>query len=187
MEYEPFDYLKAQYESEKAEGLMELIYNSPHWIEADRGVYSISELYKIFSEKRPEWADDIRSLLSRETIMSIMTPKIDTVEFLNELKASGYKIYLLSNFSKENFAWVDEAYAFLREVDGRVISSHVKLIKPDPRIFELILKRYGLEACESVFIDDIPANVRAAEDLGIYTIQFTDIANLRKEFFLLRD
>ena len=180
--YEPFDYLNKHYEPAKAKELMELVYGSRAWWDADRGFGDFDSLYDSFCAQKPEWAGDIRRLLSRESMLEILTPKQECVDFMRELKAAGYKIYLLSNFSQTGFGWMDEAYPFLSEADGRVISSHVKLNKPDPAIYKLLLSRYALVPAETVFIDDAPANVQAAGELGIHAIQFRDIERLRDEF-----
>jgi putative hydrolase of the HAD superfamily len=182
LEYEPQDYLKAQYGAEKARDMIKLIFTSQEWSDADQGLISLTDLRGMFSEKYPSWAEDLKSIISRERLISIMKPKQGTVDFMRELKDAGYKIFLLSNFSEEGFAWVDEAYPFLSEVDGRVISSHVKLIKPGSEIYKLTLNTYSLEPAETVFIDDLPGNIKAAEDLGVHGILFTDIAEVKKQF-----
>ena len=182
LEYKPADYLNSLYDAEKVRGLTELVYKGPEWSDVDRGLIGFEDLYGIFSGKRPDWADDLRYLISRECLLSILTPKYDTVDFLYELKTAGYKTYLLSNFSKTGFRWVEEAYPFLRDVDGGVISANVNIIKPDPEIYKLLLKNYSLAPAESVFIDDLPANVQAAGELGIHAIQFTDLENCKKQF-----
>ena len=61
---------------------------------------------------------------------------------------------------------------FLKLVDGRILSYEERLIKPDQKIFRLILERYGLSADECIFIDDIEENVVAFETLGIHGIVF---------------
>ena len=51
--------------------------------------------------------------------------------------------------------------------DGEVVSCEEGTVKPEPRIYEILLGRYGLDPAETLFIDDRPANVAAAEALGI--------------------
>ena len=63
--------------------------------------------------------------------------------------------------------------AFLAETDGGILSYREQLIKPDPAIYKLLLQRYGLQASECVFLDDLPHNIQAAEALGMHTILFT--------------
>ena len=62
-----------------------------------------------------------------------------------------------------------------------MISGEVGVIKPDPRIFERLLHRFGVDARDSVFVDDSAANVAAAERLGFHAVRFTDPAALRVE------
>ena len=57
-------------------------------------------------------------------------------------------------------------------------------MKPDPRLFQVLLNRYNLKAGECTFIDDNPDNVAAAKNLGMRGIVFTNAENLRKELDL---
>ena len=182
LEWEPEKYLKRSYDANKVDRLMDLVYSSTHWHNADRGGVKFSSLQNLLCEEHPEWANELGQLMTRDAMMSILIPKQETIDFMYEMRASGYKIYLLSNFPEECFSWVDETYKFLSDVDGRVISAHVKLSKPDPKIYELILEKYGLEPSETVFTDDLAINVQAAKDAGIFAIQFTDLASFKKQF-----
>jgi len=62
-----------------------------------------------------------------------------------------------------------------------VISGDERLAKPDPRIFGLLLERYGLSAGETLFIDDHVPNVEAAAALGFIVVRFTDAPSLRSD------
>ena len=104
-----------------------------------------------------------------------------TVEILGELKARGVPIYALTNWSAETFASQRERFALLRLFDGIVVSGEERCMKPDPRIFRILLDRYGISAEESVFIDDNPKNAQAAAALGIHGIHFRSAAELRGE------
>jgi 2-haloacid dehalogenase len=66
-----------------------------------------------------------------------------------------------------------------------VISGEVRAAKPDPRIYEALLERHGLDAASILFIDDVAENVAAAEALGIRSIRFTDGPALRRELVAL--
>ena len=74
-----------------------------------------------------------------------------------------------------------ERYPFLGWFRGIVISGEVGAAKPDPAVYEALVERYGVVTSESVFIDDQPANVEAARELGFRAIRFTDAAALRRE------
>jgi glucose-1-phosphatase len=97
----------------------------------------------------------------------------ELLDFIRQLRPR-YKVGLLSN------AW-DDLHQTLHErwnIDGLfdelIISAEVKLVKPDPRIFHLTLKRLNVHAEEAVFIDDITENVEAARKEGLYAIQYHD-------------
>ena len=61
-----------------------------------------------------------------------------------------------------------------------MVSGEVKLIKPDPRIFELLLTRFEIDPATAVYIDDNARNAAAAGALGLHGIHFTDPAALRQ-------
>ena len=73
-----------------------------------------------------------------------------------------------------------ERYPFLTWFDGTVVSGFEGVAKPDPRVFELLLNRFGLTAASTVLIDDSPVNVRAARDAGMQAVEFESPAGLRR-------
>ena len=62
-----------------------------------------------------------------------------------------------------------------------MVSGEVGVIKPDPRIFELLLERFAIDPKRAVYIDDVAANVDAARPFGIHTVHFTTPSALRAE------
>lgn len=108
-----------------------------------------------------------------------------TLEMLHALKNRGYKVYALSNWSAEKFPTALERFRFLGEMDGIVVSGREKVIKPDPRIFEILLERYGLSARESVFIDDNQRNVESARRLSMTGIRFETPQKLSEQLVRL--
>ena len=113
-----------------------------------------------------------------------------TVHVLAELRAAGVRLVALSNWSAEMFPIARERFDFLAWFEGIVISGDVGVNKPDRRIFELLMDRFGIEPAAALFIDDSSANVDAATALGFHAIQFTDPTALRVELVrlgLLRD
>ena len=104
-----------------------------------------------------------------------------TVDILADLKRAGVPRYALTNWSAETFPPQRDRFPFLSWFDGIVISGEEGVIKPDPRIFRILLDRYRIAPEEAVFIDDNPANAAAAGALGIYGIHFRSPALLRRE------
>ena len=60
-----------------------------------------------------------------------------------------------------------------------------KLVKPDPAIYALALKRFGLKPGEAIFIDDNHDNVLSARANGFVTHHFTDAGSLRHDLVAL--
>ncbi len=87
--------------------------------------------------------------------------------WLRQLKAEGYSIYGLTNWSAETLPQVMKLYDFFRLFDGIVVSGEEHLIKPDPRIYRVLIDRYRLNPAECLFIDDTPQNVAAAKGVGM--------------------
>ena len=109
----------------------------------------------------------------------------ETVAILRELKRAGVPLYAVTNWSAETFPSAQKRFDFLAEFDGIVVSGEEGVIKPDPRIFRILLDRYDIPADAAVFIDDNPANADAATNLGIHGIHFRSAAELRRELVAL--
>lgn len=99
-----------------------------------------------------------------------------------ELKAdSRYNIFGLTNWSNETFPLARKKFPILQLIDKYIVSGDVGIVKPDFRIFQLLIERYSLKAEECVFIDDNPGNVAAAEEVGLEGILFTGAEALQKK------
>lgn len=139
--------------------------------EHDRG-RPFAEGVRILSEKHPEHADLIRAFDERweETIGDLIHGTIDILERLTD---AGIACYGLTNFSHEKWPPFCAQNDFTKLFKGVVVSGEEKLVKPDPRIFEVAISRYGLVPAATVYIDDRLDNVRAAEDQGMLGHHFT--------------
>jgi len=104
-----------------------------------------------------------------------------TVEILADLKERNVPIYGISNWSAETFPPQRARFPFLSWFDDLVISGVEGVIKPDPRIFRILLERNAIAAESAVFIDDVARNAEAATRLGIYGIHFRSPDQLRRE------
>jgi 2-haloacid dehalogenase len=104
---------------------------------------------------------------------------------LRKLKRAGVPCYALSNWSAETFPPQRERFPFLGCFDGIVISGEEGVVKPDPRIFRILLDRCRIVPREAVFIDDNPVNAAAAEAIGIRGIVFRSPELLRRELVTL--
>ena len=105
----------------------------------------------------------------------------ENVDWLRELKAQGYHIYGLTNWSAEKFPGVRAQYDFFGLMDGIVVSGEEHLVKPDIRIYQTLLDRYHLRADECLFIDDSLANIEGAKQAGLHVWHIsTSVAKTEK-------
>lgn len=104
-----------------------------------------------------------------------------TSAIIAELQQAGRQVSALTNWSGEQFALTRPRWGILNRFSDIVVSGWEGLAKPDPRIFEVALERSGLDPAQTVFVDDVAANVEAAAGLGLTGVQFTSAQQLRGE------
>lgn len=105
-------------------------------------------------------------------------------ELVTELRESGIRLLGLSNWSAETFHHAPQVAPAINELEDIVVSGREGLIKPDPEIFHLLCRRFDLDPLQTVFVDDLPANIDAASQLGFSSLLFTTSQQLRSD---LRD
>jgi 2-haloacid dehalogenase len=103
------------------------------------------------------------------------------VGVLSELRVAGVRCYALSNMEPEAFTIRYERFPFMKWFDGYVVSGIEGIAKPDLRIFEILLERYGLQPVSTVFVDDSKRNIDAARALGFNVVHYTSTQRLRRE------
>jgi HAD superfamily hydrolase (TIGR01509 family) len=114
-------------------------------------------------------------------VRSALQPVPAAVELLEALHARGLSHYALSNISVPMFRHIRARNRFFELFHGIVVSADVKLVKPDPAIFEHTAQRFRLAHRETVFIDDLRPNVESARRLGLETILFENPAQCAAE------
>lgn len=93
------------------------------------------------------------------------------LNFIDGLRPQ-FRTALLSNAWDGARAVLTEKYQALSVFDETVFSAEVRLAKPDPAIYNLILGRLGMQPHETIFVDDFVENIEAAKELGIHAIRF---------------
>jgi 2-haloacid dehalogenase len=145
----------------------------PEWnLEQDRG-RSWKDAEDIQIALFPDYADAIRAFRTRwiETVPHAIA---GTVAILAKLKAAHVPLYAITNFASDTLVEAKKAYPFLAtSFIDMIVSGDQKLLKPDPAIYEVLLKRQNLQASDCVFIDDSQKNVNAAAKLGFHALHFT--------------
>lgn len=156
---------------------------SDDWVEFDKGNLSTEQIAELFAENDPEIRQEI--LDTFKDLKDIIEKREETVPWIRALKAAGYRVLYLSNFSQQALDGSPEAMAFLSECDGGILSFRDHVVKPDSEIYNLLVSRYDLTPEKTVFIDDTPVNIEAARALGwkgivykSYTQAVKDLQNL---------
>jgi 2-haloacid dehalogenase len=128
----------------------------------------------------PDHATHIEAFDTRWTEM-LAAPNHDTLAIVRALRGAGYALYALTNFSAEKLAVTRAMYPLFDDFDGMVVSAEERCIKPDPKIYRILVTRYGLAPERCVYIDDRPVNVDAARDIGFIGLVYRDADTLRKD------
>ena len=133
----------------------------------------------VLSAQHPDLADLIAAYYARWEEM-LGGPITGTVDILARLRAAGQEIHALTNWSAQTFPIARERYEFLDWFQHIVVSGEEHLVKPDPRLFGVLLDRIGHDASNCIFIDDSVSNVEAAARLGFDAIRFENPQHLRE-------
>ena len=137
----------------------------------DRGAPFRETVYE-HAEAHPEHAELIR--LWHDRWIEMASPLIDgSWALLRKLRSEGVPVFALSNFGVESFAYAETQYPELAEFDRRYISGHMKTIKPEAQIYEMVEADCGLSGDKLFFIDDRSENIEAATARGWHGHVFT--------------
>ena len=164
---------------EKADWFIKNVCTSEWNTEMDGGkpfAQGIAERSAIY----PEYAADIQAYYDRW--IEMMGGEIPGMrEMVAELKAKGYKLYGLTNWSAETFCLVRNEFPVFGLLDGMLVSGEEHLLKPSPEIFQRLVDRFGLTPSECLFIDDNAANVEGSIAFGIPAVRFFGVDSLRED------
>jgi 2-haloacid dehalogenase len=105
----------------------------------------------------------------------------ETVDILTELQALGVPTYALTNFSGEKWAVAKQTFPILDSFTGEIVSGHEQVVKPDEKIYRLLVDRFTLEPSRTFFTDDVQRNVDGARAAGLDAELFTSAATLRTQ------
>ena len=177
--FKPEEFVNKNIKKEYREKFFNAVFKGQEWADLDRGVLEYSDAVKIFSEKIPECSSEIKNFFDNY-ILDVLEPIGKNIEIMKSLKGK-YKLFVLSNFHYPAFDYIFKNWEFFKYFDGKVVSGHCKLLKPEKKIYELLCLTYSLKPNECVFIDDTKANIEAAEEFGINGIHLTDINILEEK------
>ena len=161
------------------------IFQSGLWERLDLGTLTREELVlKVISMIGSIYQEKVQEVVwNWPSYIEIYT---EVFPLLVRLKEKGHRIFVLSNTSPVFYELLEEQLSPLNEIlDGFVLSCDIKAIKPDPKMFEEILRKYQLDPANCVFLDDIADNTKMAETLGIKPYQIkkrSDVVDVLQRF-----
>ena len=143
------------------------IFHAPEWELMDLGNITNDEAIEVINKRNEFKYQKLTDNFLHEWYKEQEINR-DIVEIAKKLKRNGYKLFVLSNMANLTYEYFknDEFFSLCT---GIIISAHEHLIKPDEKVFRLLLDRYKLNAEECLFIDDDPSeeNYKTANKIGI--------------------
>ena len=171
-------------DKEDAQLVESVVFDREYWNRLDAGTITDDEVKQQVCARLPERLHELACKVYDNWYKNLL-PINGMYDLIDELKAKGKKLYLLSNISNkfaENYSEVQHINDVFSKFDGLVFSAPLGLVKPNREIFDYLLDKYGLEAQDCTFIDDNKDNIAAAESLGINTYLFDVNAEKLREY-----
>ncbi|HEG4446313.1 TPA: HAD family phosphatase [Aeromonas hydrophila] len=162
-----------------AEQLAERLFNHPDWLEVDRGTLSLHTMARQAEHRTGLSAAENLAIL--QAVPASLVPDPAMLSLIESLHGAGHALYALSNMGHASIDWLEQHQPFWRFFSGKVVSARVRMMKPEPDIYRYLLVSFDLQAEQCLFIDDSPANVAAAQALGIGGLVFTDAYSCRQQ------
>jgi epoxide hydrolase-like predicted phosphatase len=180
LNFKPKEYLRTKItETDRIAEVHNELYQSEEWLMLDRGTITEEEAKAVLIRNSKRNGDLIE--LAFDNWYVLFTPIEGSIRILKALRNAGYKVYYLSNFHLLAFEYVIKNYDFFKCFDGGVVSYEEKLIKPEEGIYRRILDKYQIKPEESIFVDDVEANVEGARRLNFRTIRFQHPEQLKDD------
>ena len=149
------------------------------WGAFDAGRIDADECRRRIAARTGLAEDEVRAVM--DAVPDALQPIPESVALLRRLRAAGHTLYFLSNMPAPYAQHLRRTHDFLIGFEDGVFSSEVQLVKPDPAIYALALKRFDIPARDALFIDDHLGNVESANRFGLPALLFTDAVRLERD------
>jgi putative hydrolase of the HAD superfamily len=159
--------------------LTRLVHDEQVWVAAQRGAITPEAHWQAVGATLRLTATELTALRAAFYRGDVLNA--DLLAYIERLRRAGLRLGLLSNFSTDLRAMLGQQ-DLLGHFDQIAISAEIGIMKPAAAAYEIILDMLGLEALACVFVDDVPANVAAAQALGLHGIVFRDTVSCLAEF-----
>jgi putative hydrolase of the HAD superfamily len=149
------------------------------WGEFDRGTIEREPLADGIAQRTGLTRAEVDRVL--DAVPHELQPIEGTVALLRRLHARGHALYFLSNMPAPYADHLEASHDFIGLFRAGVFSARVKMIKPEAAIFAHALEFFGIDADDTLFIDDVLHNAQAARSAGWQALHFTDPAQCEAE------
>lgn len=149
------------------------------WIPLNLGEITATEAMQRYRDRLGLTAEETDRLWL--AILDSLTPVPGAIEFMEQLKSMGMRLFALSDNVHEIVSHLKAEQDFWPYFEGAVISAEVGMLKPDPKIYQHLLTTHQIEGKNTIFFDDIEKNVQGAKSVGIEAFVFTTVAQAKAD------
>ena len=166
-------------DTERCLAFIPILYNEELQQMLDREERPFDVIMEDLIENHKEFEHEIRYF--NEHYPEIVTNEVEGMyELLTQLKAEGYKLYGLTNWCSKVYLTMAQ-FPIFKLLDGQIISSEEKVIKPEPEIYQRLFDKFNLKPEECIFADDRAENIEGGSRLGMDGIVFKDAKQYERE------
>lgn len=180
----PEEILKLSFGSAIDSGeLIDTVFHTDIWLNLNKGLLSEQEAASQYRETLNWSREDCQRFFYYVKASQVLI--YGTVDLMKRAKQSGYGVYGLTDNVHEIVKHLKSKFDFWPLFDGVTVSAEVGLLKPQPEIYQSLFSTHGLIPSESIFIDDMPHNVKGAQEVGMQAIQFINAGQCESELTAL--
>ena len=179
-DWQPDALVRRVFEDPQSQALVRReIIDHPDWIELDRGTLALDAAIDRGATRTGLSNHSVARLF--DAVPGSLVPIVATIDLVRAVNAGGRPLFVLSNMQLASADFLEKTHDIWDLFDGVVFSSRIQMVKPEPGIYEYLLREHRLDPAETVFIDDMSENLDAASAFGIRTIQFIDPVQCRAD------
>ena len=166
-------------DAERCRAFTPVLYNEEVQQRLDREEKPFETIVEDIISKNKDFEPEIR--IFNEHYPEIVTNEVEGMyELLTQLKAEGYQLYGLTNWCSKVYLTIAQ-FGIFKLLDGYVVSSDEKVIKPEAEIYQRLFNKFNLKPEECIFVDDRAENIKGGRRVGMDGIVFTDAKQYERE------
>jgi putative hydrolase of the HAD superfamily len=180
--FQPKDYLNSLgYTMEIAQKLSTTVFQSEIFHSVDRGELTFFEGVSLFVKENSnsKLAEDVAKILTTEWF-SVLKENLELIRLINTLHKNGDYLFIAAVFSKDGLAYMKKCFNFFDLFNDIVISSEIGSISPE-ELYNTLIERNSLTPTQLTLIDKNQTNLDIAKKMGLKTIQYASIEDLKKQ------